>query len=148
MTDLRKGCKTMEKLTDAEVIKVLEHCAEENDKTCGGCPLRKYLGACIEIKSVLALDLIKRKDAEIESWKEQNMRLDKECNHFIRFASAAKSEAYKEFAEKLFENTCVYEFENKAEGYTEGVVDTMDFYIGKINDTLQELTEGKREDSN
>ena len=92
----------MEKFTDAEVVKALEYCASDIER-CDECPLHSECkdSPFWDAKAKYALDLINRQKAEIESWKEQNVRLNKECDHFIRFASAAKSEAYKEFWEKL-----------------------------------------------
>lgn len=42
--------------------------------------------------------------AEIERLTEQNARLNKECDHYIDFASTTRAEAIKEFAEKVKEN--------------------------------------------
>ena len=86
---------TDNKLTDNEIKKALECCS--NAEPCENCPYQKQ---CDETDlAEIALDLINRQQAEIE-------RLQKENNQFSdigKMYSEIKSEAIKEFAEKLKE---------------------------------------------
>lgn len=85
------------------IIKALECCV--NDKTCDNCPFKspeddgcRYVVADFDS---IVLDFIKYQRAKIERLEEQNVRLNKECDHYIDFASTARAEAIKEFAEQL-----------------------------------------------
>ena len=85
------------KLPDSEIIKALECCAEDR---CSQCPLQDDV--CSE-KDVIknALDLITRQQAEIEQWKEEANRYQNLWCIAANDISKAKSEAVKEFAERL-----------------------------------------------
>lgn len=55
------------RMTDNDIIKALECCSSENGKDdCLTCPNFKDFVDCKEDLSAIALDLIKRKDEEIE----------------------------------------------------------------------------------
>lgn len=73
-------------MTDNEIIKALECCQEYLD--CGHCPLRTKK-MCANTLTLAALDLINRQKAE-------NERLLQKVQQ-----PATKSEAIKEFAERL-----------------------------------------------
>ena len=118
------------KLTDNEIVKALECCADINDK-CPECPLKdKNRESCVGILMSNALDLINRLQSEnknlmaevekqkkkvemrnifIEKQKAENERLKAKVNHynycyenFVNTPSSRiKAEAYKEFAELL-----------------------------------------------
>jgi hypothetical protein len=90
----------MEKLTDEQIVKALEQCS--TTICCKGCPCRPLCYTDVNALEKASLDLINRQKAEIEQWKEQNVRLNKECDHYIRYAS----EAIKEFAEKVYRVLC------------------------------------------
>ena len=53
----------MKKLTDAEIIKALEHC---NSLKCLGCPCIQEQASCLDVLTTNVLEFIERKDAEIE----------------------------------------------------------------------------------
>lgn len=91
------------KLTDSEIIKAVECCADEMG-CIKGCPCfnPKSKGShCTVSKKLklekLTIDLIKRQQAEIERLKGWQDLLKAEKHSLI------KSEAYKEFAEEIFE---------------------------------------------
>lgn len=118
----------MEKLTDEQIIKALEICLDfvsGGESRCIDCPLHDY-DVCSSEKLKFALDLINRKDAEIERLNNELVSADEvigfreaeierlqevttnTVNSSIRFGldkeqeiRKAKSEAYKEFAERL-----------------------------------------------
>lgn len=95
--------ETMEKLTDAEIKKALECCSKaqcEQDCVVLGCPY--YLEEQCSNKIVVdALDLINRKDEEIERLKAEIRNTDNALASLDRPLIEIKSEAYKEFAERL-----------------------------------------------
>ena len=160
----------MEKLTDAEVVKALE-CCMDNNKGCEECPFRHSQGRCTENMLTNALDLINRKDAEIYVLNEaldgetvKNMRLKHEVERLkaeIRNTDNAlvsldrplievKNEAYKELATTTILGISKLPFQkNKGDvdaeiGYKDCALDACHL----IDNLLKELTEGKREDSN
>jgi len=89
------------KLTDNEIKKALECCADSTIMSCAekGCPFRKFCQEDTNALEKASLDLLNRKDAEIERLSIENYRLkNTPLNDFI---DPAKSEAIKEFAERL-----------------------------------------------
>lgn len=81
------------KYTDAEIVKALECCINADCLNCPQWSDEWYSGMCNDfLKSVL--DLINRKNAEIESL-ENSVRLQAEMLY------EARVEAIKEFAERL-----------------------------------------------
>lgn len=86
-------------MTDNEIIKALEKWCDNNCKKV--CPHLKMCDKCVVTYIKSALDLIKRKQAEIERLQSMNQaKLD--IIHDIRAElETAKSEAIKEFAERL-----------------------------------------------
>ena len=147
----------MKKLTDAEVVKALEHC---NSLKCLGCPCIQEQASCLDVLTTNVLEFIERKDDYIKSLQKTNKEmfnraneLYKEIEHLdnelvsadevIGFREAeierlkeaysiyeettglkqAKSEAYKEFAEKVKDATFHY-------------------YDSDIDNVYKELTEG------
>ena len=61
-------------MTDNEIIKALECCANETG-SCLGCPLINCIEDCLQIKSKNALDLINCQKAEIERLQMDNKQL-------------------------------------------------------------------------
>ena len=101
-------------MTDAEVKKALECCAE--NKSCTDCPLRKTKSSC----SSHYLDLINRQDAKIEQLEKQHIEDDKLLNDRVQEAVNAVSKAnqkYVDSLEKAFNDRTAekqnLEFENK-----------------------------------
>ena len=117
------GKRGAERMTDNEIIKALECCTSE-DFTCNGCP---YIAVdmsgaeydCSYYARKDAFDLIKRQQAEID---KKNKALDfiknelenvknlvlqnrettlKIQNAYERLLASSRTEAFKEFAEKL-----------------------------------------------
>ena len=98
-------------MTDNEIIKAFECCIE--DKDCAHCPSIKEMPYCSNDIMVGALNLIKRQRAEIERLKsandekfsQWNILAEKTKQHYADLYNEAKdilkSEAIKEFAEKL-----------------------------------------------
>lgn len=97
----------MKQLTDEEIVKALECCidARHNPAFCELCPYFQDKDDCV-IKSVKdTINLINRQRAELESLSkklENYKHLDVILHTAIdKLTNSIKSEAYKEFAEKL-----------------------------------------------
>ena len=88
---------TDHKYTDEEVIRALECCSKDGMLNCRNCP---YEASCNMGGSEMqrdALDLINRQRAEIAKWQ-----LAYDCaDSALRELSVTRSEAIKEFAERL-----------------------------------------------
>lgn len=137
-------------MTDNEIIKALECCSKHHN-TCGTCcpmdSICNNVRDCLITLSKNALDLINRQNAEIE-------RLEKKANTpFAKFTfddnklkeivadaigniefnlNSVKSEAIKEFAERLKENCYTY---SDICGYQSTVVD-----VNQIDNIVKEMT--------
>ena len=94
------------KLNDNEIIKALECCKRAAVRQCEGCPYKERSSCAFELRRD-ALDLINRQQAEIERLKLEVEAVDELINplpfksNFDRAIETAKSEAIKEFAERL-----------------------------------------------
>ena len=95
-------------MTDNEVIKALECCSSENGKDdCLTCPNFKDFVDCKEDLSAIALDLINRQKAEIERLKGRVEATEISKQKLLSCFKTAKTEAIKEFAERLkMETNC------------------------------------------
>ena len=83
-------------MTDNDIIKALECCGCDNYQ-CDNCPYAYK--TCTVYKD--SLDLINRQKAEIEQWKEEANRYQNLWCIATDDIFKAKSEAIKEFAERL-----------------------------------------------
>lgn len=91
-------------MTDNEIKKALECC---NGYDCENCKVLKYCdymhpGALARA----SLDLINRQKAENESLKMDLAKCSIRLDNLYKTADEIKSEAIKEFAERLKENYC------------------------------------------
>jgi hypothetical protein len=91
-------------MTDKEIIKALECCAKgTTSNVCLDCPLR-FSDICTEVENgamKLALDLINRQQAEIERLTINMNAFGLGMKREKERANTIKSEAIKEFAEKV-----------------------------------------------
>lgn len=121
---------TEHKITDDEVIKALEHCRNgDRGSKCSKC---EYVTGCKTWLIGLALDLINRQRAEIERLnycRETNISSIAELH---RRLLTAKTEAIKEFAERLKEELRL------STGNNGGFVPSM------IDNLVKETTEGEQ----
>lgn len=98
-------------MTDDEIIKALE-CCRDNSR-CYTCP-RLGMNCCMNLLMRNALDLINRQKGEIEQWKEEANRYQNLWCMAVDDIRTAKSEAIKDFAERLKEKLqWDVEFDNK-----------------------------------
>lgn len=97
-------------MTDEQIIKALECCFTLgfDESTCYECPFYTATAKCTEDLRDSVLNLIMRQKAEIEGLQERISYLEesidcsrKEYNKLLQKLQQAKSEAIKEFAEKL-----------------------------------------------
>lgn len=95
-------------MTDKEIVKALRCCA---DRYCKGCSEHEKAN-CKETISALAWDLITRQQAEIEHLEAENkLLINRNCElaekgekaivTFVKSQNQLKSEARREFAEKI-----------------------------------------------
>ena len=103
-------------MTDNEIIKALEYCISDNNNICTGCAALKN-GIDCALEYSIIYDLIKRQQAEIDrlnidlkamrgaanSYKAHYEDLKSENLETIKILKTAKSEAVREFVEKLKE---------------------------------------------
>ena len=93
-------------MTDNEIIKALDKCASIGE-SCEDCPFYDYTDCDKRLKEHFH-DLINRQKAEIESLRYANKTvLKSEKQKRIELYDKAKSEAIKEFAERLKNCFCV-----------------------------------------
>ena len=95
-------------MRDKEVIKALECCVDWcGNVSCWDCPLKNT--ECIHFDKLKeTLDLINRQKAEIERLEKDSKRLKKvemQLDDAMKMYNVIKAEAYKEFAERLKENS-------------------------------------------
>ena len=126
-------------MTDNEIIKAFTICA--NQGACKDCPLDDLGGVerCMHTLLLNALDLINRQQAEIAELKEKNSGLalgllyevvneDEQLRNEI--TKVAKSEAYKEFANRLLRKATLIRNDLGTEGFVT---------IDDIYETLKEM---------
>ena len=118
-------------MTDNEIIKFMQ-CVMGNDANCSECRYQKVLPfpSCRMMCAKNALDLINRQKAEIERLREIANPKCQKC--VSRTTECAKSEAIKEFAERLKH----FIIPQKADGYTREIVLKRD-----IDNLVKEMTE-------
>ena len=121
-------------MNDNEIIKALECCTVcSSIETCGECPYvecptRK---GCVGEMVKDALDLINRQKAEIERLQNAYKQCAWERDIFLDELKTAKSEAIKDFAERLKEEATVD--------------DDSTWWVANIDidNLVKEMTEGK-----
>ena len=89
-------------MTEKEIMKALECCKAYNYDACSECPFNRNADCAFAV-ATNCLDLINRKNAEIEDLKIKN-------EHLAVFGAEAKNEAIEEFAERLKELITEIEF--------------------------------------
>lgn len=102
---------TDKKLTDEEIISSLEVIATTCN--CNECKIRSGRWGtcnCSETTANAALDLINRQKSEIESLREDLKRVCAERDAHICTNNFIKTEAYKEFADKLKKQTGLFHY--------------------------------------
>ena len=91
-------------MTDNEIIKALECCTDESYENCNECPYSIDTERCERMKLLEdILDLINHQKAEIEKLKNE-IQITKDAYIMLQTKNEIiKSEAIKEFAERLKE---------------------------------------------
>ena len=132
----------MEKLTDAEVMAALKCCIYDR-VGCKGCPLYGDGSPnCWEAIRRNALDLIKRKNEEIERLKAEIRNTDNHLASLDRPLIEAKYDAYKEFA-----NFLKHQIDRGLYHSGSNIVKKIDNLLKELTCNLHETcTEGGNED--
>lgn len=117
-------------MTDAEIVKALECCANE-DIDCEDCPSKKCCdGDTFEMVQAV-LDLIKRQKAEIERLNKEVDRLSLCVLYHDGQIADAKAEAIKELREKCIEHQDFHKGDDgKFRGYI--AIEDLDYIISEI----------------
>lgn len=115
-------------MTDEQIIKALECCATDDGDNCSQCPYGNIVyksgnGGCVNRCRKDALDLINCQKIENEELQERISYLEesidcsrKEYNNLLQKSQQAKSEAIKEFAERLKEKLANLSVRTKTHG--------------------------------
>ena len=122
-------------MTDEQIIKALECCHKFGDFGCGCCPLSDEMGCRDELKTS-ALFLINRQKAEIERLNKAIKGREQLVNTLNKCYKQAKSEAIKEFANRLKNSNGFYDSIRAI-----GNVDKMDCVVNCIDNLVKEMTE-------
>ena len=124
-------------MTDNEIIRCLRHC------NAGDCENCKALNVCDATFSFHkeALDLINRQKAENESLKVDLAKCSIRLDNLYKTADEIKSEAIKEFAERLKEN---YYFTDRwGKIITKSTVDNLVKEMTEVETNQRKEDEGK-----
>ena len=117
-------------MNDVEIIKALEYCVHHKD--CDdGCPCVIAEKPCVVNDPMKLFNLIKRQQAEIE---RLNTNMDSMVAEHKRLIKNTKSEAIKEFAEKLKSNYTTFNISSMV---------SLDMIFCDINRLLKEMTGGE-----
>lgn len=152
-------------MTDKEIIKALEHCLNSEAEACHKCPINEECNGDVIYVIRLALDLINRQQEQLEAAiagqetlqkalaeKDRNIEhLNKEVDRLSQCVlyhdghiEDAKSEAIREFAERLKE-ALPMECRTVVEGNDmEGITDTgfqKDDTMTTIDNLVKKMTE-------
>jgi predicted HicB family RNase H-like nuclease len=159
------------KMSDADIKKALELCAILDENNCKKCPCREVCNEVDGELTKMVLDLINRKDAEIERLNNELVSADEvigfreaeierlqevttnTVNSSIRFGldkeqeiRKAKSEAYKEFAERLQQEIQESKYRINDSPYARACNQVADWCIEVSDNLVKEMTEGGNEE--
>ena len=126
-------------MSDKEIIKALKCCSHRNgDLPCEGCPAYSIAQMCMEDLMSDAIDLITHQKAEIERLEKELMKCKLEKEMMYQTVKEIKSEATKEFAERLKEGELYMRinFPNTKNGIEDYIVLSDD-----IDNLVKEMTE-------
>ena len=92
-------------MTDEQIIKALECCYRKGGTPCRDCPFNKFEDCNDVLMADYVFNLIKRQQEEIDNLREHLKRVCAERDARICTNNFIKSEAVKEFAERLKEKS-------------------------------------------
>ena len=93
------------RMTDEQIIKALECCYRKGGTPCRDCPFNKFEDCNDVLMADYVFNLIKRQQEEIDNLREHLKRVCAERDARICTNNFIKSEAVKEFAERLKEKS-------------------------------------------
>ena len=131
-------------MNDAEIIKALECCSMPHTEVKCFCCKSTNVDICSKLNPTIILDLINRQKAEIEKLESKNNTLTID-NAILKSIigslkddiQTAKSEAIREFAEKLKEKSCNHLVEYDEGGWSERVSAVK---VENIDSLVEEMT--------
>lgn len=137
-------------MTDEQIIKALGCCGMRD---CGKCPYAGFTKECSNL-SILALDLINRRKAEIERLKRKNTILSKNADTAFQDGLDENRDLFKKEVEPEIRNEAIKEFaERLKQNITESVAlywdeGTGGYYLAEdviddIDNLVQEMMEEK-----
>lgn len=121
-------------MNEKDILKALE-CHQSTRPNCAECPFHKRPEDCLESLQRDALELIKSQQTEI---KRLNTNMDSMVAEYSRLIANAKSEAIREFAEKLKSNYTIFNISSMV---------SLDMIFCDINRLLKEMTGGDENDT-
>lgn len=129
-------------MTETEIMKALECWASE--KECEEtCECFKYdTPRCDLLTARNALDLINRKNAEIERLEADKYLYTEDGKIELlprTDLDQIRAEAIKEVFDKLEERLCVHTFTSNSTEYADGQFDCMEWVDGKIDELKKEM---------
>lgn len=129
-------------MTDEQIIKALECCVKtEFISDCAKCEMFAF--DCKDILIENALDLINRQKAEIERMENQStLLLKKKCKDINTARKIIKSEAIKDFAERLKRTSIGLEIGDDKK-FKMTVVSTVAI-DNLVKEMAKEMTEGEK----
>ena len=92
-------------MTDKEIIKALECCYRKGGTPCRDCPFNEFEDCNDVLMADYVFNLINRQQEEIDNLREHLKRVCAERDARICTNNFIKSEAVKEFAERLKEKS-------------------------------------------
>lgn len=139
-------------MTDNEIIKSMQ-CVIGNDVNCSECTYQKKLPfpSCRRMCAKNALDLINRQKAENERLEKELMKCKLEKEMLYQTVEEIKSEAIKEFAERLKARGALFDSDDvdyvEDEGHLLGNT-LVKLYVSEktINNLVKEMTEVNEND--
>lgn len=120
--------------TDNEIIKALECCIKNDLIQCKICPYYDMEQKCRRVLRNDVLDLLNRQRAEIERLSDYNANLQTANTSLSNEIFEIKSEAIKEFAERL---------KKKTDNPGKAMFDVYEYYGETIDKLVKEMTEEK-----
>ena len=120
-------------MTDNEIVKALKYCKEHKGMCTDDCIYRAvYRGGCLPMLQKDVINLINRQKAEIEKYKSGMIANAEVVKTLTNELKTAKSEAIKEFAERLKER------------YEKHILCSTNILNNEIDNLVKEMTEVER----
>ena len=135
-------------LTDNEIKKALECCANANINSCDDCPFDKRCQAGENLCKPV-LDLLNRRDAEIERLGEDIEAYKDSIESLLSIVNSnyqnGRIDAIKEFAERLKAEMLKSKYNLTVSSYSRACNDVLNFWIEEIDNLVKEMNEKEKD---